>query len=439
MTEQASQAAIETLDHAALAALAGELESDYARQRAAGLALDLTRGKPGTRQLELSDALDGILAGDFLAEDGTDTRNYGGLLGLAEARRLGAELLEARPEQVLAGGNSSLTLMYLYVETAHLFGVRGPQSAWRAEAERAGGRVRFLCPVPGYDRHFTICESFGIEMLTVPMTDDGPDMDAVEAAVADDPLVKGIWCVPKYSNPTGCVYSDAVVERFARLPERAGANFRILWDNAYAVHDLDADPPRLAPLLERAEAAGNADAVVMLGSTSKITFAGSGIGFLATTTANLEAFQARLAALMIGPDKVNQLRHVRLLGDLDGIRAHMRRHAELVRPKFEAVQACLERTLGGTGVGRWTRPRGGYFVSFDTPPRLAREVVRLAGEAGVRLTPAGATFPYGHDPADSNIRLAPTYPDADDVARATEVFATCVKLAAVRQRLGAPR
>ncbi|HSG89593.1 MAG TPA: aminotransferase class I/II-fold pyridoxal phosphate-dependent enzyme [Pseudomonadales bacterium] len=419
----------------------GELEkmlSDardrHAAFRDAGLALDLTRGKPAADQLDLANALDGILDGDFRAEDGTDVRNYGGLLGLPEARRLGAELLAITPEQVIAGGNSSLTLMYLLLETAHLFGLGGRQ-AWREEAQAAGRPVVVLCPVPGYDRHFAVCESLGIELRTIPIGDEGPDMDAAEAAVAADPLVKGIWCVPKYSNPTGCVYSDAVVERLAALPAHAGEGFLVLWDNAYAVHDLDAEPPRLASLMAAAERAGTADGIAMFASTSKITWAGGGIAFAGFSRANLDSFQARLGNLMIGPDKVNQLRHARLIPDLATLHAHMSAQADIIRPKFEAVESALQAGFGNTTLLRWTRPRGGYFVSVDTHPGIATEVVRLAGEAGVKLTPAGATFPYGQDPQDRNIRIAPTFPPLQDVRSAMEVFVNAVRLATAKKLL----
>jgi aspartate/methionine/tyrosine aminotransferase len=409
-----------------------DLERSFAQLKGANLSLDLTRGKPSSAQLSLADALDGILAGDYRAADGTDSRNYGGLRGLAEARALGAELLDATPDEVLAFDSSSLMLMYLYIETALREGVRGPGSSWQAEAAQAGGRVKFLCPVPGYDRHFAICESLGIEMINIAMDDDGPDMDAVEAAVRADPLVKGIWCVPKHSNPTGCTYSEAVVRRFAALPGIAGAHFRIMWDNAYAVHDFG-EPVPLLPLLPLARELGTADGVVMTTSTSKITFAGGGISWLATTPANLAAFDRRLGVMTIGPDKVNQLRHVRLLPDLAAVRAHMRRHGDLLRPKFDLVLQRLEAGLGEAGIARWTRPAGGYFVSLDTEPGCAREVVRLAGELGVKLTPAGATYPSGTDPTDSNIRIAPSFPTLDDVERAVDILVLCVKLAHARK------
>ncbi len=421
-------------DRTALTAMLEEAERRHGEFRAAQLALDLTRGKPATAQLDLSADLDGILGGDYRAEDGTDTRNYGGLLGIPECRRLGGALLDVDPARVMAAGNSSLTLMYLLVETAHLFGL-GEAAPWREE----GREIGFLCPVPGYDRHFTVCESLGIRMHPVPLLEDGPDMDAVEAAVAADPGIKGIWCVPKYSNPTGAVYSDAVVERMAALPAKAGPGFRVLWDNAYAVHDLDPAPPTLASLMDAADAAGTADAMVLFASTSKISFAGAGVAFLASGAATLEAFTKRLGSLMIGWDKVNQLRHARMFPDLDAVHAHMRRQAEAIAPKFEVVERQLQAGLGNTGLAEWTKPKGGYFVSVDTLPGLATEVVALAAEAGVKLTPAGSTWPYQREPEDRNIRLAPTFPPLEDVERAMEVFVNSVRLASARRLLADDR
>ena len=419
------------LSHEALVARERGLSAEFESLKSAGLALDLTRGKPSPEQVALSDALEDALGNDYRLDDGTDVRNYGGLLGIPEARRLGAEVLGLRPEEVIAGGNASLTFMYQYVLHAWLNGPLGPETAWRREP----GPLKFLCVVPGYDRHFAITESLGFELINVQIDDGGPDMERVEALVADDPRIKGIWCVPKYSNPTGHVYSDEVVERFAHLARRAGPNFRILWDNAYAVHDFDDDPPVLASLMERCRAAGTEDSVVLFGSTSKITRAGAGISFMAASPANLASFTKFLAVQTIGPDKVNQLRHVRFLRDGAGIRAHMRRQAAIVRPRFERVLHHLAQGLAADGPESWSRPRGGYFLSFEAPDGLATEIVRLAGEAGVKLTPAGATFPYGRDPRDSNIRIAPTYPSLDEIDRAMPVFVTAVSLAAARQRL----
>lgn len=422
---------IDQLSAADLASQLDALQGQYGKLKALNLSLDLTRGKPGTEQVALADALDGILQGDFRAADGTDVRNYGGLDGLPEARALFAAVLDLPANELLVGGNSSLTLMYQVVEFALSEGLRGPPSAWGNS-----DTVKFLCPSPGYDRHFAICEHLGIEMITVPMLDSGPDMDAVEALVEDDESIRGIWCVPRFANPTGCVYSDATVERLARLPLAAAQHFIVMWDNAYAVHALYEDAPQLASIAAHIRRHGTGDGVFQFGSTSKITFAGAGVAFLGSSPENLETLRAHLAFQTIGPDKVNQLRHVRFLQDRANIDVHMARHAALIRPRFEAVLDTLERELGGTGMGSWTAPRGGYFISFDTLPGLAGEVVRLAQGIGVRLTPAGATFPYGRDPVDSNIRLAPTFPSLRDVQAAADAFAVCVKLASVRQRLG---
>ena len=419
------------LTREAVVARERELAARFEAQLEAGLALDLTRGKPGPEQVALSDGLDDVLGGDYRLDDGSDVRNYGGLTGIPEARRMGAELLGLNPEEVIAGGNSSLTLMYEYVLNAWLNGPLGPETAWRREP----GPLKFLCVVPGYDRHFRITESLGFELVNVRIGNGGPDMDRIEALVAADPAIKGVWCVPKYSNPTGHVYSDEVVERFAHLARRSGPNFRILWDNAYAVHDLDDAPPVLANVMDRCRAAGTEDSVVLFASTSKITRAGAGVSFLGASPANLAAFAKHLAVQTIGPDKVNQLRHVRFLRDAGGIRALMRRHAAIVRPKFDLVRRHLEEGLGAEGLGSWTNPRGGYFLSFETPPGLASRVVALAAEAGVKLTPAGATFPYGRDPDDTNIRIAPTYPALEEIDQAMPVFVGAVALAAARRRL----
>ena len=407
------------------------LEAQYAALSQRKLALDLTRGKPGSEQLDLANGLDGILDGNYLSENGTDVRNYGGLDGLPEARRLFSTMLDVSPEQVVIGGNASLTLMYTVIDLALSVGLRGPESAWGNSDE-----VKFLCPVPGYDRHFAICEHLGIEMIPVPMLESGPDMDTVEELVSRDASIKGIWCVPRFSNPTGCVYSEETVERLAKLEKIAGEQFLVMYDNAYAVHSLYPDAPTLASISQYCEQHGTADSVFQFGSTSKITFAGAGVAFLSSSQENLAAFKQHLSFQSIGPDKVNQLRHVRLLKNTDGISAHMERHAELLRPRFEAVLESLERELSGKGMGEWLAPKGGYFVSFDSRPGLAKEIVRLAADIGVALTPAGATFPYGNDPDDTNIRLAPSFPSLEDVRATAEAFVVCVKLASVRQVMG---
>jgi DNA-binding transcriptional MocR family regulator len=398
-----------------------ELQAQYDRYLEADLKLDLTRGKPSTEQLDLSNELDGILGGFYMLQDGTDVRNYGGILGIPEARKLGSEILECRPEQTMVGGNSSLNLMYTFID--HKL------TEW-------GEGAKFLCPVPGYDRHFAICAHFDIEMLTVPMTDDGPDMAVIEEMVTADPNIKGIWCVPKYSNPTGHTYSKETVQAFAGLPRKAGPGFCIFWDNAYAVHDLEEPGDTLHSLMTEAEKAGTQDSVVMLASTSKVTFAGAGISFLATGENSLKGYEKFLSSQVIGFDKVNQLRHVRFLEDMDKVRAHMAKHRDLIKPKFDMVLNKLETALGGKDIATWTSPRGGYFFSLDTKPGLATGIVELAANAGVKLTPAGATFPYGKDPENTNIRIAPTYPSLSELEKAMDVFVTCVELATLNAELG---
>ena len=412
------------LDIADLEREMATLAQRYSAVSDSNLSLDLTRGKPAPEQLDLSNALDGILEGDYVSPSGIDARNYGDLRGLPEARELGAEILGLPAERIIAAGPSSLTLMYQVMDAAYHYGISGP--SWAGEAP-----VKAICPVPGYDRHFTLTESFGIEMINVPMTASGPDMDRVEALVESDPCVKCIWCVPKYSNPSGCVYSPETVGRIASLANRASAGFMVFWDNAYAVHDFEFPPAVLDDVLARAEACGSGDNVVLFGSTSKITFAGGGISFVAGSPATLDKLEARLSVMLIGHDKVNQLRHVRFLGGR--VEAHMRAHADLVRPKFEAVDRILDASLDGLGIAEWSRPRGGYFIVLDTIPGLAAEVVALAGRAGVRLTPAGATHPYGRDPDDRTIRLAPTFASLGEVEAATEVLALCIRLASARR------
>ncbi len=403
------------------------LAKEYEAFKAAGLNLDLTRGKPSADQLNLSNALDGILAGNYKDADGTDVRNYGGLDGIASAKALFAPVLGVGIDEIIIGGSSSLTLMYQAVQFAFEHGVAG-SDAWRKS-----GTVKFLAPVPGYDRHFTVCEHFGIELIPVGMDDNGPDMDQVEALVAADPQIKGIWCVPRFSNPSGTVYSAATVERCAKLGKIAGPGFRVFWDNAYAVHTLHDAAPALANILEAAKRHGSEDSIYIFGSTSKITFAGDGVSFMAASPANLKVFKHHLGFGQIGPDKVNQLRHVKFIKDTANLAALMQQHAALLKPRFDAV---LTRLQALQGLGEWTEPQGGYFISFDTRPGLAKTVVQLAAAAGVKLTPAGATFPYGKDPEDRNIRLAPSFPKVAEIAQATDVFVNCVKLASVRQELG---
>jgi len=410
-----------------------QLLEQYRQIQARNLNLDLTRGKPATEQLALSDALDGILQGNYRCADGTDARNYGGALGIPEARAFAAEYLDTVPARVMVGGNSSLQLMYQYLMNAHYHGVRGADSSWLREAGETG-QIKFLCPSPGYDRHFSVCEALGIKMIPVALTSEGPDMDAVESLVQKDRLIKGIWCVPKYSNPSGEVYSDEVVARMARLGKIAGRHFRIMWDNAYAAHHLTDNPPELANLLTLSETEGTLDNAVVIGSTSKITFAGAGIAFLASSEENIKRFADQQTIATIGPDKVNQLRHVKFLKDMPTLEALMQKHRAILQPKFDLVIRELESGLGGKTrngkpLGTWTHPAGGYFVLFDTQAGLADRVVKLTAEAGVKLTPAGSTWPYMKDPANSNIRLAPSFPGLADIEQAMKVFVLCVELA----------
>jgi DNA-binding transcriptional MocR family regulator len=413
---------------AAVTAQRDAARHDYAALVARGLSLDLTRGKPAPEQLSLSEPLLSLPGGQFRAADGTDTRNYGNLQGLTELREIFSGPLDVPVSQLVASGNSSLELMHDCLVHAMLSGVPGGGSRW-ADTEP----VRFLCPVPGYDRHFALCERFGITMTPVPMTAAGPDMDTVEQLVAGDASVKGIWCVPKYSNPDGTCYSDEVVHRLAAM-SAAAPDFRVFWDNAYAVHDLAGEPVPLADLLGAAAAQGHPDRVLVFGSTSKITFAGAGVGFFGGSAANVSWLLGHTAKRTIGPDKVNQLRHAMFLSGEDGLRAHMGRQRELLAPKFAAVERILADELGGTGLARWTSPKGGYFVTLEVPDGCAREVVRLAGGAGIALTPAGATHPYGDDPRDATIRIAPTYPSVAELEQAITGLTVCVRLAGYEQQ-----
>lgn len=409
-----------------------ELATSYQELQNLSLNLDLTRGKPSAEQLNLSDKLDGILNGNYKAADGTDARNYGGLDGLPEAKQLGALILQTDAANVLVGGNSSLTLMYQTASFAHQFGLNGADSAWKNISE-----PKFLCPVPGYDRHFAICEQLGIKMVNVPMLSTGPDMDAVEALIKADASVVGMWCVPKYSNPTGVIYSDETVDRIAQLGKIANPAFRVFWDNAYSVHDLTDNAPVLADITAACRKHGTEDSVLQFASTSKITHAGAGVAFMAGSAANLKGFKESLGTATIGPDKINQLRHTRFLPDAAALKGHMQKHAAIIQPRFNSVLENLERAFNGTTLGSWETPAGGYFISFDTLPGCAKAVVKMAADAGVKLTPAGATFPYGADPEDRNIRLAPTVPTVAEVDQAMKVFEVCVKLASVRAKLAA--
>lgn len=408
-----------------LAALLEQQQTAYDALVARGLKLDLTRGKPSAEQLDLSDELLALPRG-IRDGAGTDVRNYGGLTGLPELREMFAELLWVEPEQVVAGGNSSLSMMRDCLVDLLLFGAPGGRP-WSQEPT-----VRFVCPVPGYDRHFTLLESLGIEMVTVPMHDDGPDAEAVAALVADDPSIKGMWIVPTYANPAGSICSQEVAARLASMPT-AAPDFRIFWDNAYALHHLTEEEAKSADILTLASAGGHPDRPIMFASTSKITFAGAGVAFLAASEANVAWYLDHLGKGSIGPDKVNHLRHVQFFGSAQGVRDHMVRHREIIAPKFEEVDRVLSERLGGFEVATWNKPQGGYFVNLDVVPGTASRVVELAKAAGIALTPAGSSFPHGQDPADSNIRLAPTMPPLAEVTEAMDAVATCVLLAAAER------
>ena len=421
------------LERAELEALAQRIGEEYAGVKARNLALNMARGKPGADQLDLSMPMLGLLSqpGECLAQDGTDCRNYGVLEGIPEARALMASMLEEDPANVIVGGNASLTMMYDAIAWFWEFGTLGGKP-WRQCDD-----VKWICPVPGYDRHFAITGHFGMQMIPVALGEDGPDMDEVERIAASDERVKGIWCVPKYSNPSGITYSDDVVRRLAAMPCAAG-DFRIFWDNAYAVHHLFDDVAEQDQLLDigaACRAAGNPHRYVKFGSTSKVTLPGAGIAAMAASAENIADMKSHLTICTISGDKMNQLRHVRFLHDAAGIAAHMRKHAAILRPKFQLVEDKLSAGLADVGGCSWSKPRGGYFVSFNAPEGTAKRIVALAKDAGVVMTGAGATWPHGDDPLDSNIRIAPSLPPLDELSQALDVFACCVKLAYVEKLL----
>lgn len=408
-----------------------KLRQVYQEYQGKGLQLDMSRGKPSPEQLDLAMELLNALDTETVmkAENGLDVRNYGGLDGIPEAKRLMADMMDVKPEQVIVCGNSSLNTMYDMVARGMLKGFLG-ETPWCKL-----GKVKFLCPVPGYDRHFAVTEHFGVEMINVPMTEDGPDMDMVEELVSKDDAIKGMWCVPKYSNPQGVVYSDETVRRLAAM-KPAAKDFRIFWDNAYAVHHLYGEENgKLLNILDECEKAGNPDMVFEFASTSKVSFAGGGISGIAASEANLADIKKSLTIQTIGSDKINQLRHVKFFKDGKGVAAHMERHASLLRPRFELVLETLDRELSGLGAGKWISPKGGYFITFEAMEGCATRIVALAKEAGVVMTPAGAPFPYGKDPKDSVIRIAPSYPSLEELKEAANVFVTCVKLATVENLL----
>ena len=417
-----------------LQALKKELDQQYAEIKAQGLALDMSRGKPSVDQLNISMDMMDVLSSstDLRCETGVDCRNYGVMDGIPEAKRLLGEISEVDPEHIIIYGNSSLNVMFDTVSRSMTHGVMGNTPWCKLD------KVKFLCPVPGYDRHFKITEFFGIEMINVPMSPEGPDMDMVEKLVSEDPAIKGIWCVPKYSNPQGYTYSEETVKRFARL-KPAAPDFRIYWDNAYSVHHLYDDEKEqdfLLEILDECAKAGNPDMVYKFTSTSKISFPGSGIAALAASEANLKDVRNMMKVQTIGHDKVNQLRHVRFFKNIHGIVEHMKKHADILRPKFEAVLDVLERELGGLEIGSWIAPHGGYFISFDAMEGCAKAIVAKAKEAGLVMTGAGATYPYGKDPHDSNIRIAPSYPTPEELSVAAEIFVLSVKLVSIDKLLG---
>ncbi len=408
--------------------LKSEVTAQYDEMKAKGLKLDMSRGKPNVEQLNLSmGMMDALSGSELVCEQGIDCRNYGVLDGIVEAKRLLSAMIECPIENIIIYGNSSLNVMYDTVARSFTHGVMG-STPWSQL-----DKVKFLCPVPGYDRHFAITEFFGVEMINIPLNSDGPDMDMVEEYVNNDPAVKGIWCVPKYSNPSGISYSDETVLRFAHL-KPAAEDFRIYWDNAYCIHHLHDEPENqdhILEILSECEKAGNPDIVYKFCSTSKVTFPGSGIAAISASKANLDYIKKQMTIQTIGHDKLNQLRHAKFFGDFNGMVEHMKKHAAILRPKFSTVIDALENNLSGTGIATWTNPKGGYFIGLDVLDGCAKKVVSMCADAGVKLTGAGATYPYGKDPHDSNIRIAPTFPSAEELKQACKILVLCVKLAGI--------
>lgn len=406
------------------------LEKSYEDYKARGLKLDMSRGKPGSDQLDLTiDMLLHCLDGDYKSSNGIDCRNYGVLDGIPEAKALFMEMLGVGSDELIVGGNSSLQLMYDTIVRAMLLGVPGGDKPWSKNPV-----VKFLCPAPGYDRHFAICEALGIEMIPVEYREDGPDMDTIEKLVSEDEYIKGIWCVPMYSNPTGITYSDEVVRRFANLKPKA-KDFRIFWDNAYCVHHLSDDHDTLLNIIEECRKAGNPDMVFEFTSTSKISFPGGGLAVVCASKTNIDYIKKQMGVQTIGFDKLNQLRHAKFFKNFDGIKEHMKHHAAIIQPKFNVVLYMLDKEIAPLGIGSWKAPKGGYFISFNALDGCAKRIVSLCKEAGVVMTGAGATYPYGKDPHDSNIRIAPTFPSVDELRQAVEIFCVCVKLASAEKLL----
>ena len=408
-----------------------ELDETYKEAQSKGLSLNMSRGKPSATQLNITmDMLDTInSSSDMKSEDGTDCRNYGVLDGIPEAKKLMADIMGTTPEHVIIYGNASLNIMYDQVSRAYTHGLLGNTPWCKLD------KVKFLCPVPGYDRHFAITEHFGIEMINIPMSENGPDMDMIEKYVNNDESVKGIWCVPKYSNPQGYTYSDETVKRFAAL-KPAAKDFRIFWDNAYVIHHLYEDKQdEILDIISECEKAGNPDMVYEFASTSKVTFPGSGVAALATSKNNIEFIKKQMTIQTIGHDKINQLRHVRYFKDINGVKKHMMKHAEKLRPKFQAVITMLDKELKDADIATWTNPKGGYFISFDVMEGCAKKIVQMCKEAGMVLTGAGATYPYGKDPEDKNIRIAPSFPSPEELVEASKILIVCTKIATIEKML----
>lgn len=421
--------AYHSLSKSRLLEIANQVEQKIQTIKQQQLSLDMTRGKPSEAQLDLSLPMLSVVGSDnYIAQGNVDCRNYGGLDGITEAKAFFAEYLGVATNEIIIGGNASLNIMHDAMSIAMLHGTTDGRP-WVREEE-----VNFLCPVPGYDRHFAICEHLGIKMIPVSMTQDGPDMGRIEALVRDDQTIKGIWCVPKYSNPTGICYSDEIVERLATM-STAARDFRIFWDDAYRVHHLGYELASVKDILNSCKEAGNADRVYIFGSTSKLTFPGSGVAMMAGSEDNMNFFRKHLAFQTIGPDKLNQLRHVLFLKDQAGLLEHMEKHAILLKARFDAVQTILSEQLTGKGIASWSKPQGGYFIDLDALPGTAKKIVEMAAQLGVKLTPAGATFPYGNDPDDKNIRIAPSFPGVDEVSRATEVLCVCIEKVSVERML----
>lgn len=418
---------IQNLSHEKLTERLSTLKTKYDEYKALGLKLDMSRGKPGAEQLDLSiEMLNPALLENFKASNGFDVRNYGILDGIPECKKLFSEIFEVPADNVIVFGNASLTIMYDYISQCMIFGAG-------AEPWASQKGIKFLCPVPGYDRHFSILEHFGIEMINIPTTQNGPDMDMIESLVKDE-KVKGIICVPMYSNPSGTTYSDETVRRFAAL-KPAAKDFRVIWDNAYCVHHIDENHDKLLNIFDTAKEYGSEDFFIEVTSTSKITFPGAGISALAASDANIKAIKNRMTVQTIGYDKINMLRHIKFLKDKAGVEAHMLRHAKILKPKFDAVISAFEKNLSGKGIASWTVPNGGYFISLDVCEGCARKTVALCKDAGVTLTGAGATYPYGKDPEDKNIRIAPTFPSRDELCKAVEILCLCVEIAAIEKIL----